>query len=190
VADSSEQSRAGATLHPRPPGGPTTCHFGNYGVQLRVIWETIVSGTSLLPLRLLSNMGSSFQWSVPLEAPFRALGASSTTCPDARRVVSGSDGIRRSVCSTIGADELSGQFRDAGNPGRVGARSACLQPSANRREPWSDAAPVRTGSRTRGDRERRRASQMPGDRRLLLSGCGGCRFRSGRCRSVGRGEPW
>jgi hypothetical protein len=34
--------------------------------------------------------------------------------------------------------------------GRVGARSACLQPSANRREPWSDAAPVRSGARTRG----------------------------------------
>ena len=40
---------AGVTpTDPRPPGGggggPTTCHIGNYGVQLRVIWETIVGG--------------------------------------------------------------------------------------------------------------------------------------------------
>jgi hypothetical protein len=45
--------------------GPATCHIGNYGVQLRVIWETIVSGNRrrrLLPLGLLSNVPHSFEW--------------------------------------------------------------------------------------------------------------------------------
>ena len=77
--------------------------------------------------------------------PFRALGA---FIDDVRMLVALSKRERRH--SAVGLLKRSAPTSRAdssatlGNPGRVGARSACLQPSASRRVPWSDPAPVRS----------------------------------------------